>query len=85
MNDWMPLGADDVLTVDHNKFGFMLSPTFKAGELLEKADTVLIHRSSYPGLTTDGHVCKLLKPGENWQNAKVRVKVELTIEYVTEQ
>ncbi|MDX2215287.1 MAG: hypothetical protein SFY66_18630 [Oculatellaceae cyanobacterium bins.114] len=80
----MALNAEDVITVDTGKFACMNSPTFKASELLERADAVLVARGQFPGLTTEGQSCKVLKPGDNWQRVKVRVKVELTVEYTIE-
>ncbi|MCT7989676.1 KGK domain-containing protein [Laspinema olomoucense] len=88
-NDFEPLRADEVLSVENDLKILVGHPTFKVNELkqilinnLQDYDSALFRKGNtdenLPGIFTDGINAQVLKYGANgWQEGKIRIQISL--------
>ncbi|MEW5855912.1 MAG: KGK domain-containing protein [Cyanobacteriota bacterium] len=76
-NGFERIEADNVLYVDSNTQRLLIQhPTFQVGEFINQMQTQVGVRGEQTKWFSEGINCKVLKPGANWKQGKVRVTLE---------
>lgn len=81
MNDFQPLGDDEVLYVSLGRV-LMANPTFKVGEFLDALAQAISDREDdwtddHEGWFSDGLDCEALRfNSQGWQRGRVRIRLE---------
>ncbi len=83
MNDFQPLGDDEVLYVSFGRV-LMANPTFKVGEFLDALAQAISDREEdwsddHEGWFSDGLECEALRfNSQGWQRGRVRLRLEFS-------
>ncbi|MBD2085009.1 KGK domain-containing protein [Coleofasciculus sp. FACHB-542] len=76
-NGFERIEADNVLCVNTNTQRLLIQhPTFQVGEFINKMQAQVGATGEQIKWFSEGIDCKVLKPGANWKQGKVRVSLE---------
>jgi hypothetical protein len=74
MSEFESLGLDDVVLCDSAPL--VKQSPFLGRQFTAKLQDLFTSQNVSGAICTDGIACRLLKPGENWQKGKLRIRVE---------